>query len=225
VILSIDTCTPACSAAVFEGNNLLGEYAEEGSNIHASRLTSVISEAIRLSGRTLSECQAVAVSGGPGSFTGLRIGTSTAKGICYALQIPLISVNSLSTLAAEIQAGSQHGDLICAVIDAKGQGFYAAIFNQNLDLLATNGLDEDETLTFYNLLESKKCVIGGTGFEKVLAEIKPIESLDILNCTCHSRSMRVFAKQKYLKRIFEDLAMYEPHYFRTNALKSKEKAM
>ncbi len=119
IILAIETTTKNCSVALFD-NGILLQIKEQNSAdySHAEQLTLFIKEVVRESNITLKEVNAIALSMGPGSYTGLRIGTSTAKGLCYALGIPLISISTLKAMAFGMSK-AQQSELLCPMIDAK----------------------------------------------------------------------------------------------------------
>jgi tRNA threonylcarbamoyladenosine biosynthesis protein TsaB len=130
-ILNIETATKNCSVALAkEGKTILcKEIAEEGYS-HAERLHVFIEEIISEAGITMKDLAAIAVSQGPGSYTGLRIGVSAAKGLCYALNIPLIAVDTLQTLASQV---TEADGLIVPMIDARRMEVYSAIFSSTLE--------------------------------------------------------------------------------------------
>jgi len=131
LILSLDTSTQNCSVALHDNGLLISQelVAEEGS--HSKALTLLIEKVMKTAGRTLSEIAAVAVSNGPGSYTGLRIGLATAKGICFALDKPLICLPTLQILAAAVNAPA--GSLLLPMLDARRMEVYAAIYSSELE--------------------------------------------------------------------------------------------
>ena len=136
LILQIETSTSACSVALSENGKELALAGRTEPNIHASHITLFIDEVMKKASVNYADLSAVAVSKGPGSYTGLRIGVSTAKGLSYALDIPLIAVNTLYAMASglvseEMQLSSQH--LLCPMIDARRMEVYMALFNDKLN--------------------------------------------------------------------------------------------
>ena len=131
IILAIETTTKNCSVALFDNGILLQlKERNSGDYSHAEQLTLFIKEVVRESNITLKEVDAIALSMGPGSYTGLRIGTSTAKGLCYALGIPLISISTLKAMAFGMSK-AQQSELLCPMIDAKRMEVFAAIYDNN----------------------------------------------------------------------------------------------
>jgi tRNA threonylcarbamoyladenosine biosynthesis protein TsaB len=178
-ILNIETATKNCSVALAkEGKTILSkEIAEEGYS-HAERLHVFIEEIIQESGITFNDLSAIAVSQGPGSYTGLRIGVSAAKGLCYALNIPLIAIDTLQVLASQARVSE---GLIAPMIDARRMEVYSAIFNPNLEnqrataaeIIAENSFEDfQETLYFVgDCAEKCKAVLTKENFI-FLEEIK-----------------------------------------------------
>ncbi|MCV9928515.1 tRNA (adenosine(37)-N6)-threonylcarbamoyltransferase complex dimerization subunit type 1 TsaB [Flavobacterium sp. LS1R49] len=130
-ILNIETATKNCSVALAKGGKIIlcKEISEEGYS-HAERLHVFIEECVKEAGVSFQDLSAIAVSQGPGSYTGLRIGVSAAKGLCFALSIPLIAIDTLQTLAA--QANVADG-LIVPMLDARRMEVYSAVFNSKLE--------------------------------------------------------------------------------------------
>ena len=134
LILNIETATNVCSVALSENNKILGFKETADPNVHSSQLTVFIESLLKKEKTDIKSLNAVAVSKGPGSYTGLRIGVSVAKGICYALDIPLISVSTLQAMAFGIGARNIIKDKnawMCPMIDARRMEVYSAFFDQN----------------------------------------------------------------------------------------------
>ena len=217
LILLLETATSSCSVAVAENGKILATKELNEQNIHASHITLFIDEVMKSAGKKYSELDAVAISKGPGSYTGLRIGVSTAKGLCFALDIPLISVNTLESMVcgAKTQV-AYHGSelLFCPMIDARRMEVYTALYTANLDQVETvKALILDEN-SFSKLLENNKLVFFGNGADKC----KPLYSwhansmfLDFENSATH---LNEIALQKFNEKVFEDVAYFEPFYLK-----------
>ena len=130
MILCIETSGEVCSVALFNNEVCLDFYSEEESFQHAAVLTVLIEKCLKNNQRTVQDLDAIAVSGGPGSYTGLRIGTSVAKGLCYAVEIPLIALSSLAVMANGVKSLYElpKDALICPLIDARRMEVYTACF-------------------------------------------------------------------------------------------------
>ena len=126
VILLIETATEACSVALSRGTEIIAEKVITEPKRHAALLAPFIKEVTAKTGLSISDCSAVAVSEGPGSYTGLRVGVSTAKGLCFGAGIPLLSVGTLQILAMQ---GIGKAETIIPMIDARRMEVYSAVFN------------------------------------------------------------------------------------------------
>ncbi|MCS6834202.1 MAG: tRNA (adenosine(37)-N6)-threonylcarbamoyltransferase complex dimerization subunit type 1 TsaB, partial [Flammeovirgaceae bacterium] len=131
MILSLETSTNVCSVAIHEIENghLINHLESHLDKAHSAWLTLLIEQAVKFSGRNMQDIQAVAVSAGPGSYTGLRIGVSVAKGICYGLEIPLLSVNPLEAMTHEVTAYFTDSRFVyCPMLDARRMEVYTACY-------------------------------------------------------------------------------------------------
>ena len=210
-ILNIETATKNCSVALAkEGKTILcKEIAEEGYS-HAERLHVFIEEIIAEAGITVNDLAAIAVSQGPGSYTGLRIGVSAAKGLSYALGIPLIAVDTLKTLASRVSVSN---GLIIPMIDARRMEVYSAIFTPNLEskrsilaeIITEDSFSElEETIYFVGDCSEKcKAVLTKENFI-FLEEIKYPSA----------KEMSLLSFEKYKKNDTVDVAYFEPYYLK-----------
>ena len=210
-ILNIETATKKCSVSIAkEGKTIVcNEIAEEGYS-HAEKLHVFIEESIKGAGITYQDLVAVAVSQGPGSYTGLRIGVSAAKGLCFALGIPLIAVDTLKALAAQVKVDS---GLIIPMLDARRMEVYSAVFSVNLELkraIQAEIIDENsfqefgETLYFVGDC-AEKC-------KAVLIKANFVFLDDIIYPS--AKEMSAFSYEKFLKNDFVDVAYFEPYYLK-----------
>ena len=219
-ILNIETDTKNCSVALAQEGKIIlcKEIAEEGYS-HAERLHVFIEEVIQEAGITFQDLTAIAVSQGPGSYTGLRIGVSAAKGLCYALNIPLIAVDTLQVLAS--QATISEG-LIIPMLDARRMEVYSAIFNPNLvkqrEIQAeviTEASFETISETVYFLGDcTEKCqsVLVKPNFV-FLPEIKYPSA----------KEMCVISFAKFQQSDFVDVAYFEPYYLKDFMITTSKK--
>lgn len=210
-ILHIETATKACSVALSKNGDLIAlEEINDGEYSHAENITLLIQKAIDKAGIEMNDLYAVSVSSGPGSYTGLRIGVSTAKGICYALSIPLIAIDSLQALA-QIGLEKYPNQTICPVIDARRMEVYNAIYNSNGELLKPISADIIEENS-YN--EFEPFVYLGDGAEK-LQEIWSNRNCEAdLTIFSSAKGQIKPAYEKFLKQQFEDVAYFEPFYLK-----------
>ena len=219
LILLLETATTVCSAALARDGQVLAlrEYHEGYS--HAEKLTVFITEILKEAGVSLSQLDAVAVSGGPGSYTGLRIGVSTAKGLCYALDKPLLAVSTLKAMAWNLLHSSfsiPHSSFrVCPMIDARRMEVYCAVYRPDLSVelpVQARIIGPD---TFRELLENDRVVFFGDGAAKCR---------DILGAHPHAvfsdeglpsaAALAAQAEEKYNRKETEDLALYEPFYLK-----------
>lgn len=210
-ILNIETATKNCSVALAkEGKTILcKEIAEEGYS-HAERLHVFIEEIIKETGITFQDLSAIAVSQGPGSYTGLRIGVSAAKGLCFALGIPLIAVDTLQVLASQTNVSD---GLIIPMLDARRMEVYSAIFTPNLEnkravqaeIITENSFEDlQEPLYFVgDCAEKCKPVLTKENFI-FLEEIKYPSA----------KEMSFLSFKKYKKNDTVDVAYFEPYYLK-----------
>lgn len=210
-ILNIETATKNCSVALAnEGKTILcKEIAEEGYS-HAERLHVFIEEVIKEAGISFKDLVAIAVSQGPGSYTGLRIGVSAAKGLCYALGIPLLAVDTLATLASKV---TFKNGLIVPMIDARRMEVYSAVFSSALEkdreilaeIITENSFENLEGTVYFvgDCNEKCKTVLTRENFV-FLDEIKYPSA----------NEMSVLSYNKYKKNDTVDVAYFEPYYLK-----------
>lgn len=215
-ILSIDTSSINCSVAVSNNDQLLAVVEQTEANIHASKITLFIEDACKKANISIKDLNAVAVSKGPGSYTGLRIGVSTAKGICYALNIPLIAIDTLKSLTrAAIEIKSVVNSIYIPMIDARRMEVYTKVFDHSLnELQETEALILDEQ-TFNRYYQySKKIILFGDGAEKTKSIVNSteIQYLELLYPS--SKYMVQDAFELFNIQKFEDTAYFEPYYLK-----------
>ncbi|MBL7898493.1 MAG: tRNA (adenosine(37)-N6)-threonylcarbamoyltransferase complex dimerization subunit type 1 TsaB [Crocinitomicaceae bacterium] len=212
LILNLETATKTCSVSLAQnGKEILTKEITEEHFSHAENLNIFIQEVMKSAGKNLKELDAVAVSEGPGSYTGLRIGASTAKGLCYALDIPLIAVNSLKSLAVLMD---KNYDLICPMFDAMRMEVYAAVYDQALsEIQKTQALIIEEK-SFADLLSQKSILFAGPGAIKCQDMIKNQNAHFDLQTAVSAKGMCELSEQKFNAKEFEDLAYFEPFYLK-----------
>lgn len=210
-ILNIETSTKNCSVSLSQNGKtfFLKEIAEQNFT-HSEKLHLFIDELIQKSGISYKDLSAVALSKGPGSYTGLRIGTSTAKGLCFALDIPLIAINSLEVLAKQVNLGN---GLIIPMIDARRMEVYTATFDQNHNKISeTEALIIDEN-SFSDI--SEKAYFVGDGAEKCMAVLQKDNFIFLSEIIYPSANeMAELSFEKFQQEAFEDIAYFEPFYLK-----------
>jgi tRNA threonylcarbamoyladenosine biosynthesis protein TsaB len=210
-ILNIETATKNCSVSLAKDGETITckEIAEQGYS-HAEKLHVFIDEIIKEAKISMSDLHAVAVSQGPGSYTGLRIGVSAAKGLCYALDIPLIAVDTLTSLVNQVK---QDDGFIVPMIDARRMEVYSAIFNSNKEMIREVQAEILTEESFVN--HSKKTYFIGDSSEKakpVLSQSNFIFLDEIVFPSANEMSAISFAK--FQNKDFVDVAYFEPYYLK-----------
>lgn len=222
LILSIETGTDICSVALSEDSEIKALRESSQGRDHAKNLGVFISEILKEYSLETEDLSAVAVGMGPGSYTGLRIGVSLAKGICYAENIPLIGISSLYSLAAAALEDYNAGitpieDIekatLCPMIDARRMEVYAALYNANLEEIehvAAHIIDQTSFLKYRQ--DNNRLIIFGNGADKCCDILS--EGVEYMNITPSARGLIKEAHRKFDEKIFEDVAYFEPFYLK-----------
>lgn len=213
LILSIESAAMGCSVALHRNGDFLAERAQYESRSAAEQLTVLTERLLKESGFGFSDLDAIAVSKGPGSYTGLRIGVSTAKGLCYATDLPLISINTLDALACD-ETVSQFDGLLCPMLDARRMEVYCKIKSGAETLEETSAVIlANESFNFW--LEKHPVLFFGDGaakFKEVCDHSNAHFADGII--APKAKNIGLLAYQKYLKNEFEDVAEFEPYYLK-----------
>ena len=210
VILLIETSTASCSAAIARGEKIIASRCEMGGRMHASMLAPFIRDILAEAGLAAADCSAVAVSGGPGSYTGLRVGVSTAKGLCFGASLPLIAVNTLQILAVQ---GAGEADFIIPMIDARRMEVYSAVFDgKGHPLTPTEAVILDSG-SFSDYLERGSVLFIGDGAEK-FSGVCGAASASFRQCNPQAKAMAAPALAAWKNGDFCDTAYYEPFYLK-----------
>jgi tRNA threonylcarbamoyladenosine biosynthesis protein TsaB len=215
LILSLETSAETCSVALHKKGQLLQEILVNESQAHASRLAPLVDELLSAQAISPSSLQAIAVSSGPGSYTGLRIGASTAKGMCYALNIPLISVPTLQHLALNgLKSGPSDNALLCPMIDARRMEVYCQIFDRQLQPRTdVEALVIDE-FSFSELLAGHKMLFVGSGANKSSGVIRNSNAIFLESVLPSAAALGELASRKFEEGAFEDLSSFKPFYLK-----------
>lgn len=214
MILCLETATPSCSVAlVHNGGVLACEEDPKGQN-HSEKITLFIDSVMKQAGISYNDLDAVAVSMGPGSYTGLRIGVSTAKGLCYAVSKPLIAVETLHAMAYGGKTIVKNGLLVPA-IDARRMEVYAAIFDENINKIKdTEAVIIDEN-SFYDLKKDHHIYLFGDGADKCAELFANDDKITVIKeFYCSAKYMNVIAQRKLEAKDFVDVAYFEPFYLK-----------
>jgi len=220
MILSVETATEVCSVALSRDTDIIALRETTGSNEHSAQVTVFIEEVAKEAGIKLHEIDAVAVSMGPGSYTGLRIGVSVAKGLCFALGKPMIAVSTLKAMAFQALltfAGEdllKPGTLLCPMIDARRMEVFSAIYDQDLNIIADVDaiiLDADT----FGLYEDRDIAVFGNGAAKCMELFSNHPGILFPGPLLPSASaIAALALDKYNLSDFENTAYFEPFYLK-----------
>lgn len=219
LILQIETSTTSCSVALAQNGKVLLHKSINQRNIHAEVITVFIGEILASNGSKFDDLDAVAVSSGPGSYTGLRIGVSTAKGLCFSLEKPLIAVETLLAMAAgyllRFLNQTKEKFLLCPMIDARRMEVYTALFDQDLNSVHETSAAIITSESFKNELDQHKIVFFGDGSAKCKTFFgdhpNAVFTDDFLN---EAADMTLIAAEKFRLQQFEDVAYFEPFYLK-----------
>lgn len=227
-IINIETSTTVCSVALsYDGGVPFHVETFEGQS-HASALAPYVKEAIEAARRFELTPDAVAVSCGPGSYTGLRIGVSEAKGLCFGLDLPLIAVNTLQLMACTVMfGGKQYPDntLFCPMIDARRMEVYAAMYDNAFNEVKPTSADIIDESSYLELLDKHQILFFGNGADKCKAVLNHPNALFVDNIHPLATNMVALAEIAYRKQDFKDVAYFEPFYLKEFVATTPKKKM
>lgn len=234
-ILHIETSTNVCSVAVSEDGQCIFEQKEEGDKgAGAERLGTMVDEALSFTDNHSIPFDAVAVSCGPGSYTGLRIGVSMAKGICYGRDLKLIAVPTLELMCVPVllreiasPAPSKGGEsevspLLCPMIDARRMEVYSALYDRGLKTVREVGADVVTSDTYKEYLDERPIYFFGNGAKKCMEVVNHPNAHFLEGIEPLAKWMQPLAEKRFLNEQFEDVAYFVPFYLKDFvAIKSK----
>ena len=219
-ILHIDTSSPQCSVCIGESGRVIAEKCATTENLHAKELTAMIEEVLNIVAITKESLQAVALNGGPGSYTGLRIGTAIAKGLCYGLGIPLIGISSLQAMASQmITERPVENGVYIPMIDARHNNIYMGVYDLNCqNLLKDTFVAMNEEFFNIYLHSYKNRYIGGSGAKN--AQNQEFGTV-IENVLSRANNMVGLSFVRYKNEQWDNLAYYEPFYLKEFEVRTK----
>lgn len=224
MILSLETSTFFSSVALHSKGTLLASEHNNEQQATASQLSVMVDRVCERAGVLRGELQAVAVSAGPGSYTGLRIGVATAKGLCFGLHIPLIAVNSLDLLAAQVQPQNSTLAWLCPMFDARRMEVYTRLYSPDLmPLTEIEAKIVDET-SYAEVLSNHRVLFFGSGAEKCQTVIRHPNASFLAAVTPSAEKLGELAAAKFDASQFEHVETYEPFYLK-DFLAKKPKAL
>ncbi len=211
-ILCLETSTTNCSVAIVVDGNIKAIREENNQKFsHAEKLHVFISEVLDESGIDKNDLDAVAISKGPGSYTGLRIGVSAAKGLCFALDIPLIATPTLEVLAQQAQC---EDCFIIPLLDARRMEVYSAVFNSKKEQIRETKAEILNESSFQKYLEERKTIFLGDGASKFKELCSHKNAIFLDNKFPSSANMALLGEAKYKMSDIEDIAYFEPYYLK-----------
>jgi tRNA threonylcarbamoyladenosine biosynthesis protein TsaB len=220
-ILNIETATPLCSVALAIDGRLIAWRETQEEKSHAARLTVYIEEILKEHGLQIRDLHAIAIGKGPGSYTGLRIGVSTAKGLCYGAGIPLIAVSTLRIMAhsakeicRERSIPLEENILLCPMIDARRMEVFSCLYNSSGEEKEPISAKIIDTLTFTRYLQTSKVYFFGSGMDKCRGVLSHPNACFLDGIYPHAAALADLAEAKYKENKFENLAYFEPFYLK-----------
>ena len=220
VFLSIETSASGCSAALHENENLIGAQETQIPYSAASQLMVQIEQLFLATGISKKSVDAVAVSGGPGSYTGLRIGAASAKGICFALDRPLISIDSLHVLAAGIR-NPPAGLLLCPMIDARRMEVYCCLLTSAIEIVEYSHPRIIDSNSFSAWLHGRSVLYFGNGANKCVGVLTEQQAIFKEGILPRASNMGKLVLLKYLAKQFVKAEDFEPNYLKDFVAKTK----
>ncbi|PQJ68962.1 tRNA (adenosine(37)-N6)-threonylcarbamoyltransferase complex dimerization subunit type 1 TsaB [Polaribacter butkevichii] len=212
IILNIETATKNCSVSIAKNGEVIAlKELNNGKYSHAEVLHPFILDVLNEANLTSNQIDAVAVSKGPGSYTGLRIGVSAAKGLCFAFDKPLISIKTLESLAYAISVDE---GVIISMLDARRMEVYAAVFNKNHDQVRDIKAEIIDENSFAEYLEAGKVTFLGDGAHKCKDVITHKNAVFVDDKFPSAKEMAQLSYDKYKKNDIEDVAYFEPFYLK-----------
>lgn len=227
-ILSLETSTTVCSAALHKGGKLVASREILVPQSHASKLAPLVEEVRKSSGIDFRQLSAVAVASGPGSYTGLRIGVSTAKALCYALNIPLVSVETLDIMAHQVHAlrknghsktsnpipATQNPEYFCPMIDARRMEVYCKVFDSLLNVIRPVEAKIIEEHSFDDVMLKNRLVFFGDGSAKCREILTNPNTIFVENIFPTAATLGELAYKKFVSGMVEDVVHFEPFYLK-----------
>lgn len=223
LILNIETSTTVCSVSITLNGIVKGIKESNEEKTHAKLLTVFIDQLLKELNYKMDDFDAIAVSKGPGSYTGLRIGVSTAKGLCYAKDLPLIAINTLQGMANgmilkansnEITIDDFKDSVLVPMIDARRMEVYSAFFNSKGEFTRDVKAEIIDENSYEDILANKKMIFFGDGSEKIKEIIKHKNAIFVSNVYPSSDSMASLSELAFQNNEFENVAYFEPFYLK-----------
>lgn len=220
-ILNLETATTNCSVSISENEKTI--YIKENNAVdysHSEQLHVFIQQIMGEAFMTFSDLDAVAVSKGPGSYTGLRIGVSAAKGLCFSLNLPLIAIPTLQSMARQVD--TKKGEVIVPVLDARRMEIYSAVYDHQHEEIRETRAEIINGGSFSEFMDFPKIHLVGNGAAKCMEVIRRANFVFDTTLMPSAKEMGIFAFRKFQQGLFEDIAYFEPFYLKDFVLQGKK---
>ncbi len=225
LILSLETASSVCSVAIHAEGALIASSHIFINQSASSKLAVMVDEIIKRCDLTADQLKAVAVSEGPGSYTGLRIGVATAKGLCYTLNIPLIAVNTLECMVRQVAHQFSDEVVLCPMLDARRMEVYCLLANNKCEVLEPTQAKIIDESSFASELAEKKMTFFGNGALKCKQMIRHPNAVFLDNIVPSAIQIGELAQEKYQADQFENIADFEPFYLKDFLIKKPKSAI
>jgi tRNA threonylcarbamoyladenosine biosynthesis protein TsaB len=219
LILSLETSAKVCSAAIHNKGELISSAEVHIDQSHASKLAVLISEVMQSASIQYSQLDAIATTSGPGSYTGLRIGTSMAKGLAVGLSRPIVSMGTLELLAHQVAGKNVGNMLLCPMIDARRMEVYCSLFNSSLEVIQPTEAKIIDELSFQEHLKGNQILFFGDGASKCKEKLTSPNAKFITGIYPAAAHMGTISYTKFVKGQVEDVVNFEPHYLKEFMIK------
>ena len=221
-ILNLETATTNCSVSISNGKEIVVLKENNAVNYsHSEQLHVFIKEALEEASLSFSDLDAIAVSKGPGSYTGLRIGVSAAKGLCFSLDLPLISIPTLESIAHQVQMAKD--EVVIPVLDARRMEVYSVVFDSTGKEIRETRAEVIDENSFGEFAAYEKVHIVGSGAEKCKETLNHSSFYFDATVIPSAKEMAALAFQKFQAKDFEDVAYFDPYYLKDFVLQGKKK--
>lgn len=222
LILNLETSTTNCSVSLAQHGKILSIKELNSANYsHAEKLHLFIEDVLKDANLIMTNIDAIAVSKGPGSYTGLRIGVSAAKGLCYALDKPLISVSTLKSMAAQLEEINK-GAILIPVLDARRMEVYSAVFDSRLNQIRETRAEIVDENSFKDYISNKQVHVLGSGAEKIQNVFNKDNITYHIDIVPSAKEMASLSFEKFKEKDFEDVAYFEPYYLKDFMVQGKK---
>ncbi|NDV15597.1 tRNA (adenosine(37)-N6)-threonylcarbamoyltransferase complex dimerization subunit type 1 TsaB [Muricauda sp. TY007] len=222
ILLHLETATTNCSVSISKDDDILVLKENNATSYsHSEQLHVFIKEALKEASLSFLDLDAISISKGPGSYTGLRIGVSAAKGLCFSLDLPLISVPTLQSMAHQVDL--KPGELVIPVLDARRMEVYSCVYGSDYKEVRETRAEIVNEESFADYVSNTKVYVVGSGAEKCRGVLQHPNFIFNESVVPSAKEMASIAFHKYISKQFEDVAYFEPYYLKDFVLQQKKK--